>query len=148
PSAAKGRTFIIGGVDRRLLHRETDQPITPIRHSRLHTAPLCHFGRGPLDLMTAVLAPDNDPDPRAAALPSVIGGPGFPVSCAAQRPALHLCLSVRAGRALSPGSAAIGVLPRTSRTSPKPWPPSLSSPLFSWLSGGSPGRKLRSAIHH
>jgi Transposase DDE domain len=46
----------------------------------------------------------------------------------------------------SPGSAAIGVSPRTSRTSPKPWPPSLPSPLSSRPSGGSPGRRLRSAI--
>jgi len=48
------------------------------------------------------------------------------------------------GRA--PGSAAIGVSPRTSRTSRKPSPPSLPSPLSSWPSGGSPGRRLRSAI--
>jgi transposase len=49
--------------------------------------------------------------------------------------------------ASSPGLAAIGVPPRTSRTSPKPWPPSLRSPPSSWPSCGSPGRRLRSAIH-
>jgi transposase len=47
----------------------------------------------------------------------------------------------------SPGSAAIGVAPRASRTSPNPWPPSLPSPLSSRPSGGAPGRRLRSAIH-
>jgi len=36
----------------------------------------------------------------------------------------------------SPGSDATGVSPRISRTSPKPWPPSLPSPLSSWPSGG------------
>jgi len=39
----------------------------------------------------------------------------------------------------SPGLAAIGVSPRTSRTPPKPWSPSLSSPLSSLPSGGSQG---------
>jgi len=41
----------------------------------------------------------------------------------------------------SPGSAETGVLPRTSRTLPKPWLPSLPSPPSNWPSGGSPGRR-------
>jgi hypothetical protein len=41
----------------------------------------------------------------------------------------------------SPGSAETGVSPRTSRTLPKPWPPSLPSPPSNWPSGGSPGRR-------
>jgi transposase len=51
-------------------------------------------------------------------------------------------------RAPSPGSDATGASPRTSKTLPKPWPPSLPSSLSSWPSGGSPGRRSRPAIHH
>src|SRR6516162_3962260 len=38
--------------------------------------------------------------------------------------------------------------PKTSKTLPKPWPPSLPSPPSSLLSGGSPGQSPRPAIHH
>jgi transposase len=43
--------------------------------------------------------------------------------------------------ALSPGSDATGVSPRTSRTLPKPWAPSLLSPQSSLPSDGLPGRR-------
>ena len=51
-------------------------------------------------------------------------------------------LSCPLSSALSPGSDATGVSPRTSKTLPKPWPPSLPSPPSSWPSGGSPGRRF------
>jgi transposase len=38
-------------------------------------------------------------------------------------------------------SAETGVSPRTSRTLPKPWSPSLPSPPSSQSSGGLPGRR-------
>src|SRR5262249_46462880 len=38
--------------------------------------------------------------------------------------------------------------PKTSKTLPKPWPPSLASPPSSLLSGGSPRQSPRPAIHH
>jgi hypothetical protein len=47
------------------------------------------------------------------------------------------------GRAyLPPGSDETGVSPRTSRTLPNPWPPSLPSPPSSLPLGGSPGDRL------
>ena len=46
--------------------------------------------------------------------------------------------------ALSPGSGEIAASPRTSRTLPAPWRPSLPSPPSSSPSGGSPGRRLLS----
>jgi transposase len=45
-------------------------------------------------------------------------------------------------RAPSPGSDATGASPRTSKTLPKPWPPSLPSPQSSWPSEGSPERRV------
>jgi hypothetical protein len=52
--------------------------------------------------------------------------------------------------ARSPGSDETGVSPRTLRTLPKPWSPSLRSPPSNWASGGSLGRRpcwWRSAKH-
>jgi hypothetical protein len=39
-----------------------DQPLSPIRHGGFGAAPLGHFGRVGLNLMRAILAPDNQPD--------------------------------------------------------------------------------------
>ena len=47
--------------------------------------------------MTAVLAPDNDPDVRRSRVAERHWRPWVSVCCAAQRPALHLCLAVRTG---------------------------------------------------
>jgi len=46
--------------------------------------------------------------------------------------------------ALSPGSGEIAASPRTSRTLPAPWRPSLPSPPSSSPLGGLPGRRLLS----
>jgi hypothetical protein len=51
------------------------------------------------------------------------------------------CRAAGWSSALSPGSDATGVSPRTSRTLPKPWAPSLPSPQSSLPSGGLPGRR-------
>ena len=54
-----------------------DQPLSPIGHRCFGAVPLGHLGGGGLDLMAAILAPHDQPDARAAAaLSSVIGGPG------------------------------------------------------------------------
>ena len=44
---------------------------------RFGTVPLGHLGGIGLDLTLASIAPNDQPDAAAAALPSVIGGPGF-----------------------------------------------------------------------
>ena len=39
-----------------------EQPLSPIGHSRFGAVPLGHFGGVGLDLMPAILAPDDQPD--------------------------------------------------------------------------------------
>jgi hypothetical protein len=39
-----------------------DQPLSPIGHSRFGAVPLGHLGRVGLDLMPAILAPNDQPD--------------------------------------------------------------------------------------
>jgi hypothetical protein len=62
-------------------------------------------------------------------------------SGATTRRASSFCRAVGWSSAPSPGSDATGVSPRTSRTLPKPWAPSLLSPPSSLPSGGLPGRR-------
>ena len=62
-------------------------------------------------------------------------------SGATTRRASSFCRAVGWSSAPSPGSDATGVSPRTSRTLPKPWAPSLLSPPSSSPSGGLPGRR-------
>jgi hypothetical protein len=39
-----------------------DQPLSPIRHSRFGAVPLGHLGRVGLNLVAAILAPNDQPD--------------------------------------------------------------------------------------
>jgi hypothetical protein len=39
-----------------------DQPLAPIGHGRFGAVPLGHLGRVGLDLMAAILTPDDQPD--------------------------------------------------------------------------------------
>jgi hypothetical protein len=65
---------------------------------------------------------------------------------------LSSCRAAGLSSALSAGSDATGVSPGTSRTLPKPWPPSLPSPQSSLPSGGLPGRRSpthqTAGLHH
>ena len=62
-------------------------------------------------------------------------------SGATTRRASSFCRAVGWSSAPSPGSDATGVSPRTSRTLPKPWAPSLLSAPSSMPSGGLPERR-------
>jgi hypothetical protein len=53
-----------------------DEPLTPIGHGHFGTVPLGHVGRVGLDLMAAILAPNDQPDAGGGSVPSVIGEPG------------------------------------------------------------------------
>jgi hypothetical protein len=54
----------------------TDEPPAPIEDGRFDAAPSSHLGEVGLDLMPAILAQTINRTLAAAALPSVIGGPG------------------------------------------------------------------------
>jgi hypothetical protein len=53
----------------------TDQPLTPIEHGHFGAVPLGHLGRVGLDLMAAILAPNDQPDAGGGSIaePSSVG---------------------------------------------------------------------------
>jgi hypothetical protein len=60
----------------RLPRREPDELFAPIEHGRFDGIPSRHLGGVGLGLMLAISAPYDNRTLAAAALPSVIGGPG------------------------------------------------------------------------
>jgi hypothetical protein len=61
----------------RLSQRGADQPLAPIEQEGCGAIPGSNLGGIGFNLMLAFLAPNDQPNAGAAALSSVIGGPGL-----------------------------------------------------------------------